>query len=446
MPNYVKKEFTVASASWTAPAGVTSIKLSVIDKFDNMFAGPKNTQTSMVLRRTGVVSGTGLNSSYEIGLGVTAVNVSSLNATIGGQSFVQLVSASNGVSLALRSDGVAYGWGPNSSNNVGDGTATFGVKSSPVLVAGSHSFVQLSAGADSSYGLKSNGEAWAWGSGIDAQIGIGIFTVSISSPVQVVGGHSFCKLSAFGSTAMGLKSNGQLWTWGNGSLGQLANGQNGAANKASTPIQAVGGHSFVDIAAGLLCAYGIKSDGTIWGWGDNTTVPGILGDGSLTNKSVPTQVAIGFSFSQFSVGGAHVLGLQADGSLIAWGWNTFGQLGDGTRITKSTPVAVIGGHSFVQVGAANGSWASKADGTVWNWGANAIGQLGDATVLPKSSPVQLAGALPYQAGSSFLYERTLNVVPGTSYNISAFLTQIGTQVINNVVTGNNFTIVIEYIV
>jgi alpha-tubulin suppressor-like RCC1 family protein len=446
MARYVRKEFNLTSLSFTTPAGVTNVKLSVIDKFDNMFTGSRNAQTSMVLRRTGVVSGTGQNTGYEIGLGASAANVSSLNATIGGQSFVQLSTSGNGVSVALRSDGATYGWGPNSYNSTGDGTATFGVKTSPVLVVGSHSFIQLSTGADSSYGLKANGEAWAWGAGSVGQIGNNTTSISVSSPVQVVGGHSFCKLTALGSTAVGLKVNGSVWTWGEGTAGQLANGQNGATAKASTPIQAIGGHSFIDIAAGLLCAYGIKSDGTIWGWGDNTTIPGILGDGSLTSKSEPTQVAAGFSFTQFSVGGAHALGLRADGTLVAWGWNNFGQLGDGTRVNKSTPVAVIGGHSFVQVGASNCSWAAKVDGSVWNWGGNATGQLGDATVLPKSFPVQLAGALPYQAGSTVLFEANLNVVPGTTYNLSAFLTQIGTQVITNFSTGNDLNIVLEYYV
>ena len=443
MPNYVKKEFNIISTSWIAPAGVTGIKVSVLDKFTSMFNGARNIQTSMNLRRNGAVFGTGQNTTWEIGLGLNpALNVSNLSATSGGQSFIQLATSTNGTSLGLRADGVAYGWGQNGSGQVGDGT--IGLKSSPVLVAGSHSFVQLSASADCSYGLKSNGSVWAWGQGSSGQLGNGSVS-SQSSPVPVIGGHSFCKIVGLNQTAIALKADGSLWTWGSGLDGQLANGTSGAVliNK-STPVPAVGGHSFIDISAGVLCGYGIKSDGTIWGWGDNTTIPGCLGDGSLTSKSVPTQVAVGYSFTQFTTGGAHVLALKDDGTAWGWGWNNLGQVGDNTRVNKSSPVAVVGGHSFAQINAANSSWASKADGTVWNWGANTLGQLGDATTLPKSSPVQLAGALPYQAGSILLYEVNLKVVPGTSYNISAFLTQIGTQVISNVVTGNNITIVLEY--
>lgn len=446
MPRYVKKEFSLISTSWVAPAGVTSIKLSVLDKFINIFSGTKNASTSIVLRRNGAVFGTGGNTGYEIGLGVSAVNVSSLNATIGGQSFIQLAVSAGGTSLALRSDGVAYGWGPNSYNNVGDGTATFGVKSSPVLVAGSHSFVQLVASNNASFGLKVDGSIWAWGNGTEGQLGNGTSSVSASSPVIVIGGHSFCKISGFSDTTIALKSDGSLWTWGLGTSGQLANGLSGVGVKVSSPIQAVGGHSFVDIVGGLLCSYAIKSDGTIWGWGDNSTVAGILGDGTSISKSVPTQVAFGQVFSQFTAGAGHVLALKSDGTAWGWGLNNVGQVGDGTRVNKSSPVAVSGGHSFTSINASNNSWASKIDGTVWNWGANNVGQLGDGTTVGRSSPIQLAGSPPYQAGSILLYERNLNVVPGTSYNISAFLTQIGTQVINNVRTGNDITIVIEYIV
>ena len=441
MPRYVKKEFNVASASWTAPAGVTSIKLSVIDNFTSMFNGSRNTSTSMNLRRNGAVFGTGLNTSFQIGLGVSSANVSSLNATIGGQSFVQLATSTDGTSLALRADGVTYAWGTNSQWQVGNGAVPTLPTSSPVLVAGSHSFVQLSAG-DSSYGLKSDGSVWAWGPNTDGQLGDGT-RVTKSSPIAVIGGHSFCKIAGFQTSAIALKTDGSLWTWGNGLSGQLADG---TILSKSSPVQAIGGHSFVDITAGLLCAYGIKSNGTVWGWGDNTSIPGVLGDGSLTNKSVPTQVAVGYSFTQFTAGTGHVLALQADGTAWGWGWNTGGQVGDGTGVNKSSPVAVSGGHSFAQINAANASWASKTDGTVWNWGANTNGQLGDGTLVPKFVPTQLITTLTYQAGSILLYENNLKVVPGTSYNISAFLTQIGTQVINNVVTGNTTTIVIEYIV
>jgi alpha-tubulin suppressor-like RCC1 family protein len=90
-----------------------------------------------------------------------------------------------------------------------------------------------------------------------------------------------------------------------------------------------------------------------------------------------------------SAGGAHSLGIKADGSLWAWGNNTEGQLGDGTLVNRLLPVQIGTARNWVRVAA--GPWhtfAVRADGTLWGWGRNAEGQLGNgSSVSPVSAPV-----------------------------------------------------------
>src|SRR5207247_4971351 len=82
----------------------------------------------------------------------------------------------------------------------------------------------------------------------------------------------------------------------------------------------------------------------------------------------------------------HSLALRADGTVIAWGYNAFGQLGDGTTTTRTTPVPVRGLAGVTAITARDGhSLALLADGTVMAWGANFYGQLGDGTTTTSTT-------------------------------------------------------------
>jgi len=72
-----------------------------------------------------------------------------------------------------------------------------------------------------------------------------------------------------------------------------------------------------------------------------------------------------------------------DPSLLAWGWNQWGDLGDGSTVMRPTPVWVAPRLAPRKVvGGGIGDWglwtlALSTDGTVWAWGWNVAGQLGN---------------------------------------------------------------------
>ena len=102
--------------------------------------------------------------------------------------------------------------------------------------------------------------------------------------------------------------------------------------------------NWAQVSAGLSHSVGLRTNGTAWAWGLNTS--GQLGDGATTNQSSPVSVVGGFTnWAQLSAGNAHTSALRTNGSAWAWGINTSGQLGDGTTTNRSSPVSVVGGFT-----------------------------------------------------------------------------------------------------
>src|SRR5690606_10666677 len=87
------------------------------------------------------------------------------------------------------------------------------------------------------------------------------------------------------------------------------------------------------IATGRSHTLALKDDGTLWAWGLNNHRQ--LGDGTSTNRNLPTQIGADNDWLEISAGEYFSLAIKTDGSLWAWGQNTNGQLGDGTFIIKS---------------------------------------------------------------------------------------------------------------
>ncbi|BAS26954.1 RCC1 repeat-containing protein [Limnochorda pilosa] len=313
-----------------------------------------------------------------------------------------MLDGGNDHSLALRDGQGAWAWGSNSNGQLGDGTTTY--HRTPVQVSGLSGLVAVAGGQSYSLALKSDGTAWAWGGNFLGQLGDGT-TADRRTPVQVGSLSGIVAVAAGVFHSLALKSDGTVWAWGYNFYGQLGDG---TQTDHSTPVQVKGPGGtgvlidIIAIAAGGFHSLALRSDGTVWAWGDNSS--GQLGDGTTTNSWVPVQVkgAGGTGFltnaAELAGGTSHSLALKSDGTVWAWGSNGAGQLGDGTTTTSGVPVQVKGPGGtglFTSVAAvASGSFhnlALRNDGSVWAWGSNVYGQLGDGSTANRSTPVQVSG-------------------------------------------------------
>src|SRR5262249_39069734 len=159
---------------------------------------------------------------------------------------------------------------------------------------------------------------------------------------------------------LAVRSDGTVWGWGDNRLLQLHLPD--TVSNASTPtrIPDISGATAVSTSIGLSAV--LRNDGTVLSWG-YTVKNGSVVDGF---GAVPGFTGI----AAVSAGGAHIVALRADGTVWTWGSNSMGQLGDGTTTDRSTAVAVPGLGDVIAVSAGSSyTLALKRDGTIWRWGA-----------------------------------------------------------------------------
>ena len=309
---------------------------------------------------------------------------------VSGLAGVMAISAGYSYTVALKADGSIWAWGADDQGELGDGS-TVTSRATPVQVIGLSGVVAISAGAGHTLALKNDASVWAWGDDSKGQLGI---NAPVSSPVPVAlsGLTGVVAVAAGGYHTVALKADGSVWAWGNNSFFQLGDG---TYSDRSAPVQVRGLAGVAAISAGLFHTVALKSDGSVWAWGDNRH--GELGDGTTTGGATPVQV-IGLSgVVAISAGPGHTVAVKNDGSVWAWGANDVGQLGDGTTTQRTAPTQVSGLAGVVAISAGGGyhtdghTVAVKNDGTVWAWGDNSFGGLGDGTTIQRSTPVQVSG-------------------------------------------------------
>jgi alpha-tubulin suppressor-like RCC1 family protein len=193
--------------------------------------------------------------------------------------------------------------------------------------------------------------------------------------------------------------------WGLNIYGQLGNGYqvNGGYGPEScrdervpyscsrVPVEIAGPREgqVTAFAGGFWHSLALLKNGTVVAWGDNTW--GQLGTGK-GGGNVPAEVKGLKEVTAVAAGWFHSLAVLKGGTVMAWGENSRGQLGDGNEADSNAPVEVKGLKEATAVaGGERHSLALLKGGTVMAWGANEHGELGDGNETRSDVPVEVKG-------------------------------------------------------
>jgi len=296
--------------------------------------------------------------------------------------------------VAIKTDGTLWMWGNNAHGQLGDNTTAS--RSTPRQeFTSSTNWKQVSGGRHTA-AIKTDGTLWAWGLNSYGQLGDNT-TANRSTPRQEFTSSTNWKQVAAGYRhTVAIKTDGTLWAWGRGIDGQL--GDNTLVEK-NTPIQVGTATNWKQVVVAESRSIAIKTDGTLWAWGHNYF--GGLGTGfGQTKVSNPSQIGTATNWKQVSSAAYFAAAIKTDGTLWSWGDSAnfivgVGHFGDNTSVAvRSTPIQEFtSSTNWKQVSCAGkqtsaSTAAIKTDGTLWLWGSNSYGRLGDNTTEHRSTPRQ----------------------------------------------------------
>jgi alpha-tubulin suppressor-like RCC1 family protein len=339
--------------------------------------------------RQGNLLTSGSNPFGQLGVNNTTNRSTPVTTFAGGTNWKQ-VACGNATffTAAIKTDGTLWTWGYNGLGQLGINNTTTPICTPVTTFAGGTNWKQVACNNNHIAAIKTDGTLWVWGYNNQGHLGINN-TTNRSTPVTTFAGGTNWKQVACGQNHIAaIKTDGTLWTWGANFDGNIGiNADN--TNTRCTPVTTfAGGTNWKQVACGNRHTTAIKTDGTLWLWGQNTN--GQLGINNTTQRLTPVTTFVGgTNWKQVACGYQHTAAIKTDGTLWTWGLNNIGQIGDNTIINRSTPVTTFaGGTNWKQV--ANGNLhtaAIKTDGTLWNWGLNSYGELGVNNTTNRSTPV-----------------------------------------------------------
>ncbi|HET6351794.1 MAG TPA: hypothetical protein VFG89_06685 [Coriobacteriia bacterium] len=267
------------------------------------------------------------------------------------------------------------GWGDNKYGLVGDGTTK--LRRRPVLVHGLSGVSSITHDANATYAVKQDGTVWRWGS-FDQYNNGAISTFVIKTPTKMAGLSDVKSIALKQASAYVVRSDGTVWSW--------------EFQNTPAPVPGLSDVASISLDESGYGGYALKRDGTVWEFhSDGYLLPGnVPWPGATQLAGVDGIVRLtAADYSDESNTQTSWYAVKSDGTVWTWGDNRGGQLGDGTTTSRTRPAQVPGVTGVSKVTAGLGAaYAVTTSGSVWAWGVNR-GQLGDGTKTDRATPVRL---------------------------------------------------------
>lgn len=312
-----------------------------------------------------------------------------------GTWLAELAGGSSGT-CALLGNGRWWCWGSNWFGQFGSGED--GLEPAPIEVAAPVEIVELS-GSSHFCGVDREGALWCWGYNERRQLGPIGDEGEVHTPTRVEIDLDVATYDAEGLHTCVITGDDRLWCWGYNNSDELGIGAR--VETSEDPVRPGCGETqsgtcwsdWSSVANGEFHTCAIRRDGSLWCWGGNGS--GSLGIGtSGGGESAPRAVAPGEAWSLVEAGYRNTCAIRSDGSLWCWGQGADGEIGDGRLELRTTPTRVIdppAGTRWESVDVSGTSAGShvcgvRSDRSLWCWGRNDYGQTGVAGVEVVATP------------------------------------------------------------
>lgn len=273
-----------------------------------------------------------------------------------------LYTGTIGVSTTTTINAIAYMTGWADSSVA---TASYTIKA-----------IAIAAGYDDSFAVSLTTDSLlGWGGNYNGELGNGT-TTSSSTPVTVSGMSGVLDISTDGDASpthtLAVRSDGTVWAWGDNDCGQLGNN---TTTNSSVPVQAYNLTGMKGVAGAAAASIAVSSSGTVYEWGC------IIG---ASTSHIPVQVSGLSNITAVSAGFGSYYALRSDGTVWTWGSNS------------SSPIEVSGLSNIVAIAAGDGyCLALDGSGNVWSWGSNTYGNLGNGNTSQETTPVEVTALWGY---------------------------------------------------
>lgn len=372
---------------------------------------------------------------------------------------IESVSCGTEHSIALTCDGQVYSWGRGSNGRLGHGNSKQCSRPQLIedlVVSAQERITQIVAGDAHSMALNAEGRVYTWGMGSHGRLGLGntqdvysprIIPALVSKTVTDIDCHTSHSLAVVAAAG----TQPTLYTWGGGNNGKLGHKKGSEANSLTPkPVPFFGKRlreAVIRASCGVDHTVCVTKTGKVFAWGVSTNkrcgVDGVANFDSILSDAkerffdLPVRIPgldekriVGFQeghdtggeqyayhVRQVCSGDKHTVvrvgkfidndedgklekGQTADGELIVFGSNEYGQLGTGPHKSSYKPIKVpIGGDPaspVYSITAQNsimhvccGSFhtvACSVAGNVFTWGRNSHGQLGLGDLKDRNRP------------------------------------------------------------
>uniref|UniRef100_A0A3Q1ILM1 HECT domain-containing protein n=1 Tax=Anabas testudineus TaxID=64144 RepID=A0A3Q1ILM1_ANATE len=300
-------------------------------------------------------------------------------------------------SMFLLRDGSVYTCGSNSCGQLGHDKP--GASPELVVALDTQKITMVSSGRAHCVAINEQGQVFAWGAGEGGQLGLGTTETVVRIPrlLKRLCDHQISQVMCGNQHCIALSRDGQLFTWGQNTSGQLGLGKGEPSKLFPHPLKSLAGIPLAQITAGGDHSFALSLSGAVFGWGKNRA--GQLGLNDKQDRPVPCHIK--FLRSQkvvyISCGDEHTAALTKDGGLFTFGDGSWGQLGHGSTNNELLPRRVLElmGTEVSQIACGRHHTLAfvPSSGIVYAFGCNSYGQLGTGILEDASSPFPVKSSL-----------------------------------------------------